>query len=186
MAAQRMWLAPGLYLLCSSIASSQQVPPTCTDTSRQCLISVATAYLEAVVHHDASKVPLAPDVKRVEQGIYVVQGEQALRKSVGELPAMLGHRDTRFYVDLEKQEVVYFTRIGMAATKELGQRPSGEPTTVHLAERFKIVRGLIHEIEAVFYLEIGTSAGTSGFESANIAERQLGGARGVGRLLPVT
>jgi hypothetical protein len=156
-------------LLVAVRASAQEAPPSCTDTSRQCLISIATAYLEAVVHHDASKVPFAPDVKRVEQGIYVVKGEQALRKSVGELPAMLGSRDTRFYVDEQQQQVMYFTLLGMAATQNPGQRPSGEPTTVHLAERFRIERGMIKEIEAMFYLEIGTSAGTSGFEAEAVA-----------------
>ena len=80
------------------------------------------------------------------------------------MPEMRGRRNTRFVVDELRGEVVAFTQLQMPATDDPAPagrtypRASGEPTTVHLAERFRIVDGAIHEIEAIFSFQLGTDA----------------------------
>jgi hypothetical protein len=60
--------------------------------------------------------------------------------------------------------VVAFTQLQLPYTDDPAPagrtypRASGEPTTVHLAERFRIADGLIHEIEAIFHFEVGTES----------------------------
>jgi hypothetical protein len=150
-------------------AVAQAVKPGCADDSRACMIAAATSYLEGVVHHDGSKVLFAPDVKRTEQGRDTGRGEADLRAQLLKMPPMLGYRNTRFVIDQEAHELVYFTLLRLEIGRaEPGNPPppgsaAGGPVTVHLAERFKIEHGLITEIEAIFYNQGGTSDGDSGW-----------------------
>jgi hypothetical protein len=150
-------------------AQAQGGQPSCTDDSRQCMITAATSYLEGVVHHDGSKVLFAPDVVRTEQGHNTGKGEATLRAALLKMPPMLGYGNTRFVVDEPRHQLVYFTllRLNNKESRPMASQPgqSSElgPVTVHLAERFKIEHGLITEIEAIFRNEQGTSDGVSGW-----------------------
>lgn len=146
-------------------ALAEQVKPICIDDSRQCMIAAATSYLEGLVHHDGSKVLLAPNVTRSEQGHVNTRDEASLRKSLDREPAMDGYRDLRFVVDTDSHQLVYYTLLRLSMRGD--QAPPGiapGPVTVHLAERFKVEHGLITEIEALFYTQTGSEDGVSGWE----------------------
>ena len=151
-------------------AQAQQVKPQCTDDSRQCMIAAATSYLEGIVHHDGSKVLFAPDAVRTEQGHDTGKGEAILRAALLRMPPMLGYRNTRFVIDRESHQLVYYTllRLEVDGSRAAGNPPPpgstpAGPVTVHLAERFKIEHGLITEIEAIFTNQAGTADGVSGW-----------------------
>lgn len=150
-----------------SPAFSQQVKPGCTDDTRTCMISAAKSYLDALVAHEASEVPFAETARRTEQGTVTAVGEQALRDSTKLQPDMTEHANTRYFVDEQTNNVVVYTLLRIPGTKDDpnrktysdGRKPS--PSTVHLAERFKVEKGLITEIEAIFRIEDGTDEGVS-------------------------
>jgi 3'(2'), 5'-bisphosphate nucleotidase len=157
-----------ILALCIAMpAVAQQGKPSCTDNSRACMIAAATAYLDAIVTHDASKVPFAANVKRTEQGRITGQGDVALRDSTKLQPDMAGHANTRFFVDEKTNNVIAYTLLRIPGTKADPSRKTyadklpPQPSTVHLAERFKVEKGLITEIEALFTIEGGTMDGTS-------------------------
>ena len=65
-------------LLCFTAASlpgqrgqSGQVSPSC---DRSCLLAIADTYLSALVAHDPSKAPMAPNAKFTEQGQVMAVG----------------------------------------------------------------------------------------------------------------
>ena len=164
----KLFLSTGLALLfVTPMAHAQQVKPSCTDASRTCMITAATAYLDAIVTHDASKVPFAPDVKRTEGGHITGRGESSIRENTKGQPDMVGHANTRFIVDEKSHNVVAYTLLRIPGTKAdpnrktMADKLPPQPSTVHLAERFKIEAGLITEIEAIFSIEGGTMDGTS-------------------------
>ncbi len=153
-------------------AHAQQVQPSCTDNSRACMIAAATAYLDSIVAHDASKVPFAPNIRRTEQGRVTAEGEAQIRELQKMQPDMAGRTNTRFFVDEPKHEVIAYTLLKVTGTKADASRKTftdhspanrRKPSTVHLAERFRVEKGLITEIEAIFETQVGTMNGTSGW-----------------------
>ena len=66
------------------------VPPTC---ERQCLIGFVDRYLDALVAHDPSRLPLVKDVKYTENGAQLQLGDglwgtvQARRRATAATPA---------------------------------------------------------------------------------------------------
>jgi hypothetical protein len=162
-------VAPLLTALGVTPSLAQQVVPTCAQDTPACMIQAATAYLDSIVNHDASTVPFAPDVKRTEQGRITAMGETAIRESQKLQPDMAGHVNTRFFVEESSHNVIAFTLLRVTGRKADPNRRtfSGvdvaerDPFTVHLAERFKVEKGLITEIEAIFYREQGTMDGLS-------------------------
>ena len=162
-------IGSALLALATAPAAAQQRQPDCTDNSRACLVRAANSYLEALVTHDGRKPLVWPDIKRTEQGRYPVAGEAEIRHSMDIEPDMKGHANTRFYVDEEQSTVVYFTLLRVTGGKEEASRKTYTddrpmpPTTTHLAERFKIDKGLIREIEAIFVNEGGSMDHPSGW-----------------------
>jgi len=156
----------------AATAGAQQVKPGCTDDSAACMIAAASAYLDSIVAHDASKVPFAADVRRTEQGRVTAQGEQQIRALQKLQPDMAGRANTRFFVDRQSHNVVAFTLLKVTGAKADPTRKTftdgappeqAKPSTVHLAERFKVEKGLITEIEAIFETESGAMDGVSGW-----------------------
>jgi hypothetical protein len=149
-------------LLLPAAAGAQQVKPLCTEDTRACMIATATTYLDALTHHDASKVPFAPDIRRTEQNRISATDETHIREHTITQPDMAGHADDRFFVDEKTHNVVVFTLLKVPGGANPRRPPAATipgPTTVHLAERFKVEGGLIREIEAIFYQEPGTMEG---------------------------
>jgi hypothetical protein len=169
--ARWMMLAATALLAPHSPAQAQQVQPSCTDASRQCMIAAATSYLEGIVHHDGSKVLFAPNAVRTEQGHDTGKGNATLRAALLRMPPMLGYSNTRFVVDEKSHQLVYYTLLhlniepGSLKNPAVSGATQQGPVTVHLAERFKIEHGLITEIEAIFFNQSGTPDGQSGWPS---------------------
>ena len=160
-------VAPFLTAFGATPSLAQQFTPTCTEDTRACMIQAATAYLDSIVNHDASAVPFAPDVKRTEQGRITAMGESAIRESQKLQPDMAGHVNTRFFVEESSHNVIAFTLLRVTGRKAdpnrrtFSNEAERDPFTVHLAERFKVEKGLITEIEAIFFSEQGTMDGQS-------------------------
>jgi hypothetical protein len=143
---------------------------------REQLIDIASRYLDGIVTRDGSQVPFAADCRRTEQARVTGRSAEDLRDSLSRMPAMTGRRNTRFVVDEPAGSVVAFTQLQLPATADPAPagrtypRGSGKPTTVHLAERFRIEGGLIHEIEAIFHFEVGTETPEVLWPAAHLAE----------------
>jgi hypothetical protein len=162
--------AAALLALSASTAQAQQVKPLCTDNSRTCLIRTAQSYLESIVHHDGSKVPVTPTMRRTENGIVTADGEKNFREVQPEQPDNKGHANTRFFVDEEQGTVIYYTLFRFTGKLDPTRKTQidnyaelQKPFTTHMAERIKVENGLISEIEVIFENKIGTMDDLSGW-----------------------
>ncbi len=133
----------------------------CTNDSRACLIEAATAYLDGLQSRNPDPVPLAPDVRVTEQGRVRGEGIAKIRENIRTLPPLAGRANTRFFVDEAAKTVVVYTLLKIPAGEAVPGRPSPAPITDHATLRIRIDRGLIHEVEAIVFLETGTLDGTS-------------------------
>jgi len=146
----------------------------CTSKSRACLEAVAMSYIHALVSHDGSKIPLAPDVRRTENALTNAKGITEIVESFARTDMVESTSDVRLYADLEKGEVVAIfllnvdlkkgggdvtTRAGNSEYKVAVTVPAGT-YTVHEAERFRIVEGKIHEIEIIAHVESPKNLGS--------------------------
>ena len=160
--------------LALTLGAAHGATPPCTDSSPTCLKSIAQLYLAALLSHDGSKVPLAPNVRRTENALTNAIGEHEVRESFVRTHMVEAVREPRFIIDAAAGEVVVLFRIDVdlkeADAKDTTTRagnseyklavtvPSGT-YTVHESERFKIVNGYITEIEIVAHVEKGKGAG---------------------------
>ena len=121
----------------------------CTDRSAECLVATADTYLDALVSHDASAVRLAPGVRRTENASVTGSSAAEIRRAL-EPPSLvqlvLGKRDVRYTVDVERGEVVATYLL------DTGIPPRFNLVTSYVMERFRIEAGLITEIEAVIWV----------------------------------
>jgi hypothetical protein len=166
-------------LLVSCAAAAQAAAPKaqvgCTANTRACMEAVARSYIDALVSHDGSKIPLAPNVRRTENALTNARGPHEVRESFVRTKMVEGARGIRFFTDVEKGDVVAFfmldvdlkeTEGGGDATTKAGDteyqvavtKPAGT-YTVHEAERFHIRNGKIEEIEIIAHVEDGKGAG---------------------------
>ena len=112
------------------------------DAARSEVIAAAQAYLASLVSHDASAVPLADRVWRIENGKNTGDGADALRKS---LESEIMHTvqrisDARWFASGDSAAVFY----------TLYARAGASSLPVRIAERFRVVGGRIAEIDAIF------------------------------------
>ena len=109
---------------------------------RQSIIDAASTYLEALVSHDASKVPLAENAWRTEEGRNSGIGADDIRTRVASdvMAGITDIRDVRWFVDGENAIAFYLLDASGA--------------TAHIVERFRVIDGLIHEIEAIFHISM--------------------------------
>lgn len=156
-------------------AAAATVEPPCTDAGEACLRSIASLYLKALLSHDGSALPLAPKVRRTENALTNANGENEVRESFVRTHMVEAVRDPRFVIDAKTGDVVVFFRIDVDLTEadakdtttKAGDSeytvavtvPKGT-YTVHEAERFRIVRGFITEIEIVAHVETGKGGGS--------------------------
>jgi hypothetical protein len=108
-------------------------------------IAAAQAYIDALVSHDADKVPFAPDCTRIEVGLKTGFSGDHLRRSLNRGPQYRIIRDStvpEFTVDGE----------AVRARFDLVTKPSfaGRRVGVHIDETFVIpaTDGKIHRIRA--------------------------------------
>lgn len=150
------------------------VAPPCTDSSKACLEKIARLYIDALVSHDGAKLPLAPSVRRSENGLNNAKSAYEVRESFVRTNMVEGTRDVRFWTDPARGEVVTFflldvdlkaadalstTRSGNTEYKVATTVPEGT-YTVHESERFRIVKGYITEIEIIAHVENGKGLGS--------------------------
>jgi hypothetical protein len=157
-------------------AAVAQGKPRCADDSRACMEAAARAYINALVTHDGSAVPLAPNVRRTENALTNARGANEVRESFVRTDMVESVKDVRLFVDGAKGEVIAFFLLnvdlkdtnggGQSSTKAGGTeyevavtKPAGT-YTVHEAERFRIRRGLIEEIEIIAHVEDGKGQGS--------------------------
>ena len=143
----------------ASIAADAPAPP-CTDTSRECVIDAAGTYIAALVSHKGDEVRLAPNARRTENGMETASSGEAIRNDLetnkGDA-AITGSRDIRWFVDGENAVAYYLLDTGTLL-------PTGVHTaTTRLSERFRVVNGLITEIEAIFWVSPGPTPEGSGW-----------------------
>ena len=143
--------APGATCTVPERRDTDYGPAGCGNNSRECATLTASKYIDALLSHDASGVPLAPDAWRMENCINSGNDAATIRLGL-EAPSQnsivaIEHR--RWFVDGENATILYV----------LWTHPSGDPTTprdqwqaTYVHERFRVANGLIKEIEAVFGL----------------------------------
>jgi hypothetical protein len=112
------------------------------EAAREEVIGAARLYLASLVSHDASAVPLADQVWRIENGKNTGDSAEALRKS---LESQIMHTvqsisDARWFVGGDTAAAFY----------TLHAKAGDSTLPVRIAERFRVVDGLIAEIDAIF------------------------------------
>ncbi len=155
----RAALAAALSLSSTALAAAAQTPPGCTDDSRECMIRAVNSYYDAMQAHDGSLAWLAPDVKRTLIGLPPGSGEDramhgavTIRASLDRAPAQI-HLDHRYWIDEDANMV---NALMLTSLKERTE-------SIHVSERFKVEKGLIKEIEAIFYRDTTTATGKTGW-----------------------
>ena len=108
------------------------------------LAEIAEEYLfSGLVAHDPSKVPLAPNAVRTENGRNTGQGADDIGEKLKAwyMRMITGIRNLRWFIIGDQEAIAFF---------ELDTTRSPDPTLI--AERFRVVDGLITEIEAIFHI----------------------------------
>ena len=116
-------------------------------SNRESIIEAAEKYLfHGLVEHDGSKVPLATGVVRMEQGHNTGEGRDELILALGDdvMNVITGIRNVRWIVEGDQAVAFY----------DLDVTTSDRP--VLIAERFRVVEGLITEIDAIFHAQPAT------------------------------
>jgi hypothetical protein len=154
-------VAAGVLPLGVSSGGRARATGGCTDASSACVTSAASKYIDALVSHQAAGVPLAANAYRTENGMVTGTSGAGIRNDLetnqGDR-AISGVRDVRWFVAGDEATAYY-----LMDTTAPGQPTAPHTTTVHLAERFKVDVGLIHQIEAIFWITPGTSPDGSGW-----------------------
>jgi hypothetical protein len=146
----RMRLAATLLTLVlplSAPALAQQVKPVCVKGSRACLIRTVSIYLDGLSRHDASAIPFAPSVRCTEQGNIEVTHEAKFRSEINASKDILGSRNVRLLVDEATGSVGAFYMLDIGP---MGDKPA---FTVRRGQRFKVVKGLITEVEVYNFFD---------------------------------
>ena len=155
----------------ASAAAAPSPKPPCTTSSPACLEKIGRLYISALLSHDGSGLPLAPDIRRTENALTNARGPTEVRESFAHTGMVKAAREIRAYVDEKKGDVIFFFVIDVdlgqkdvaadGATQAGGTRyktavtvPAGT-YTVHEAERFKIKKGMIQDIEIMAHVENG-------------------------------
>jgi hypothetical protein len=125
-------------------AAAQHVKALCTENTRACLLKTTKVYVEGLGHHDPSRIPFSPAVRCTEQGNVPVTDDKTTKST-----AIIGIRNLRLLADPTTKSVGAFFLIDIAGDKA----KNTSDYTVRRGERFKIVDGLITEVEAFNYVD---------------------------------
>jgi hypothetical protein len=121
--------------------------------ARATVVDAARAYLAALVSHDGSEVPLAPQAWRVENGHGSGDSGPEIASALAAeiMHVVAGVRDELWIVE-DDTAVVFYT-----LDVDLGRLPNAAPdapkSAKRLGERFRVVEGMVAEIEAVIPAE---------------------------------
>jgi hypothetical protein len=143
-------VVPGKVVSSKAIPGKIALKPSC---DRACLEGYVDRYLDAMQAHNMDPELFAKNVVFTENGVrfpfrqeetvkFTVDGKMLPYKGEGLWYSMVGKGTYKFYVpDIETQQIAF-----IGTVKEGGSR-GGNPTTIALALRLKIVNKLITEIE---------------------------------------
>ncbi len=137
----------GVDAASGAIPPTPQVKPACTDRSRTCLLKTVSIYIDGLSRHDASRIPFAPNVRCTEQGNIEVTDEAKFRAEINASKDILGARNLRLLADEQRGEVGAFYML------DIGSMAGKPPFTVRRGQRFKVVAGLITEVEVYNYFD---------------------------------
>jgi hypothetical protein len=168
-------LLAGTALIAAAKPAAPAARPGCTAQTRACLEAVARSYIDGLVSHDGSKIPLAANVRRTENALTNARGADEVRESFARTTMVEGAKDVRLFTDVARGQVIAFflldvdlkpetgggsgsTKAGDTEYKVAVTKPAGT-YTVHEAERFRIVAGKITEIEIIAHVEDGKGQG---------------------------
>jgi hypothetical protein len=133
----------------------------CRDARRTCAVAAASSYITAIATRDYRRTRLAPDVRRTQNAMTTATDAQGVRRN-GQDPHpdafITDMRDIRWFVD--GANAIAFS----VADTETSPHGGAHTSTVHLAHRIKVVRGLMTEIEAVYWVTPGPTPEPSGWE----------------------
>lgn len=132
----------------AAVPTATAADPPC---DRACEIAAVDAYLDAIVSHDASAVPFAPNARRIENSMVTGRSGEGLRRDLDRSPKyriIEAIRDKRFVVEGD-QVVVYFL------IDTAGYPGGPQILTSQVAERFRLADGQITEIEAIISIVPG-------------------------------
>lgn len=137
---------PLLKAACAALLCAPWLAWSCDDT---CKVQAAQSYIDALQSHDASNIPLAPHVRRIENNKVNADGAAALRQSLTkgvQYRLIRGIRDLSWHVAANDVFAIYTVDAGLTT----GTLASGRTF-----ERFRIENGLITQIEVVVYTSLG-------------------------------
>jgi len=121
--------------------------------ARAVVVDAARAYLDALVSHDGSNVPLAPQAWRVENGRGSGDSGPEIAAALASeiMHVVAGVRDELWIVEDDTAVVFYTLDVDLG---RLPNAPSDAPKRAkRLGERFRVVDGMVAEIEAVIPAE---------------------------------
>jgi hypothetical protein len=115
-----------------------------TTSLREEMIVAAEKYLDAIVTHDPSDVPLAEHAWRIEQGRRDANSAAEIRAALQSevMDVVVGRQPARWIVEESTHQAVAFYEVDLV-----------DGGTCRLGERFLVRDGLIEEIEAVFTID---------------------------------
>lgn len=151
----------GAAVVFGPLAPRARASGNCTDASSECVVSAASKYINALVTHDGSKVPLAANAYRTENGNVTGTSGDGIRNDLNTNQgdkAISDVRDIRWFVAGDEATAFYLFDTALP-----GQPTAPHTTTVHLSERFKVDQGLIRQIEAIFWINPGPTPDGSGW-----------------------
>jgi hypothetical protein len=120
--------------------------------ARDQVVEVASAYLGALVSHDAAAVPLAADAWRVENGHNSGDSGPAIAHALGAdvMQVVTGVRELDWTVEDDTAIVFYTLDVDLARLPRADAATAPAQTSAkRLGERFRVHHGLLAEIEVV-------------------------------------
>jgi hypothetical protein len=135
----------------------------CRTRDRDCLIEAAQTYVHTLASGDVDSLRIAPNVWRVELGHQNIDGEAEMRANMsGQCANVVEVFHERWYVDELQGEAIVFYDLLADSTRGEECGPPTLPRELQarswIAERFRVLDGLIHEVEPTLFIDApGTS-----------------------------
>lgn len=137
----------------------------CTDAGRECLLSAASSYVDALVNGDSSRARLSDDVRRTLNGKETGRHRAVVQAlALPSSAATYQLRNVRYFADTRTGDVVVFAALDQSLNPL--SAAAGHVATIHLAQRLRVTTGLVHEIEQIAWPTPGTQPSPTGWETA--------------------
>ena len=139
---------PGTVCTIPARSDTDYGPVGCGDNSRECVIETGNKYLDAVLSHDASGVPLAPDAWYLQNCRQLGFNDLTIQALI-QAPSTtvdLSHR--RWFVDGENAIAFYFVWTHPSMDPST---PKADQQTNFYATRLRMDDGRIKEIETIYF-----------------------------------